>query len=344
MQFMSTLRTFAGACALLFALPCAGAVAGDIGNVALGKVATGKVAAGKVATVAVEPGKVAAIPNKVSFYFAAHEDDWQLFMNPNAFNDVMGGARKTVFIHVTAGDAGLGAGSGGRKHPFYLARENGALQAIRFMVDADKSPIKDSEGPVSVNGHSIFRVRYGNAISYFLRLPDGGTGAGFEGTGFQSLKRLADGQIGALFAVDGSTSYQGWSDLVDTVQHIVSFERGRSPLAEINIADLDSSINPRDHADHLATAKLGLDAVKNMSCVSRAYYIDYASAKLPTNLNAQDRDMKSAVFAVTLDGIIDFDHRTLWHHYDGFYSGRQYFRVQQAGPDCLKGTAVAGQP
>ena len=47
-------------------------------------------------------------PNKVSFYFAAHEDDWQLFMNPSAFQDVIGGAAKTVFVHLTAGDAGLG--------------------------------------------------------------------------------------------------------------------------------------------------------------------------------------------------------------------------------------------
>jgi len=36
-------------------------------------------------------------PGKVSFYFAAHEDDWQLFMNPAAFEDVSGGASKTVF-------------------------------------------------------------------------------------------------------------------------------------------------------------------------------------------------------------------------------------------------------
>ena len=329
MKVMPALRSLAGACALLILLPAAGAIAAE---------------PGKVAALAAEPGKVAPGPGKVSFYFAAHEDDWQLFMNPNAFTDVTGGARKTVFIHVTAGDAGLGAGSGGRKHPFYLARENGALQAIRFMVDADKIPIKDSEGPVSFDGHSIYRVRYGNAVSYFLRLPDGGSGTGFEGTGFQSLKRFANGDIGAMFAVDGSTSYQGWKDLVTTVQHIVSFERGRSPLAQINIADLDPSINPRDHADHLATATLALDAVKDMSCVNRAFYVDYASAKLPPNLNAQDRDLKSAVFAVTLDGVIDFDHRTAWHHYDGFYSGRQYFRVQQASGDCTRGPAVAGQP
>src|SRR5215831_4221677 len=79
-------------------------------------------------------------PDKVSFYFAAHEDDWQLFMNPSAFQDVINGAAKTVFVHLTAGDAGLGAGLGGRRHPFYLARENGAEAAIRFMADADGAP------------------------------------------------------------------------------------------------------------------------------------------------------------------------------------------------------------
>ena len=48
---------------------------------------------------------------KVSFYFAAHEDDWQLFMNPQAFDDVLDAKSKTVFIHLTAGDAGLGVGT-----------------------------------------------------------------------------------------------------------------------------------------------------------------------------------------------------------------------------------------
>src|SRR5512140_3359926 len=78
-------------------------------------------------------------PDKVSFYFAAHEDDWQLFMKPSAFEDVAGGAAKTVFVHVTAGDAGSGAGSGGRQHPYYLARENGAESAIRLMADAERT-------------------------------------------------------------------------------------------------------------------------------------------------------------------------------------------------------------
>src|SRR4051794_17735594 len=95
----------------------------------------GLLVAGATPTLALDAGR----PDKVSFYFAAHEDDWQLFMNPSAFEDVTGGV-KTVFVHVTAGDAGLGTGVGGRKHPLYLARENGAESAIRFMADADDAP------------------------------------------------------------------------------------------------------------------------------------------------------------------------------------------------------------
>jgi hypothetical protein len=93
-------------------------------------------------------------PDKVSFYFAAHEDDWQLFMNPSAFEDVVSGAAKTVFVHLTAGDAGLGVGFGGRKHPFYLARENGAEAAIRFMANANSAPAERLVAPMTFNGHS----------------------------------------------------------------------------------------------------------------------------------------------------------------------------------------------
>jgi hypothetical protein len=284
-------------------------------------------------------------PDKVSFYFAAHEDDWQLFMNPTAFEDVSGAAAKTVFVHVTAGDDGLGVGSGGRKQPYYLARENGALNAIRFMADADKTPISSSAGPMTFNGHPVFRASYLNTIAYFLRLPDGNaTGAGFAGTGFQSLKRLADGDIDTLSAIDGSTIYRGWSDLVATVQEIINYERGPAPLVQINVAETDARINPNDHSDHLMTAKAALDAARDMSCVRRVYYVDYASAKLPENLNARERDMESAVFAVTLAGVIAFDHGTAWHHYDQSFIGRNYFRVEEPNSHCsAPGTKIAAK-
>src|SRR6266545_6263931 len=143
-------------------------------------------------------------PERVSFYFAAHQDDWQLFMNPSAFADVTDRKTKTVFVHLTAGDAGLGTGAGGRKHPYYLAREKGAETAIHFMADeAGDRPVDGDAGVKAFNGHPIYRGSYRGTATYFLRLPDGHpTGSGFKDTGNQSLARLASGQIASLAAID----------------------------------------------------------------------------------------------------------------------------------------------
>ncbi len=279
-----------------------------------------------------EDGKRA---DKVSFYFAAHEDDWQLFMNPSAFQDVMGGAAKTVFVHLTAGDAGLGIGRAGRKYPFYLARENGAEAAVRFMADADAEPGERSAAPMSFNGHDIYRVSYRNTVSYFLRVPDGHwSGDGYYETGFESLKRLSSGENNVLRAVDGSATYHGWDDLVTTVRAIIAYERGSATLVQINVAETDTRINPKDHSDHLMTAKAALAAAKDISCARRVYYVDYASSRLPQNLDAQKRDMESSVFAVTLAGVQALDHSTAWHHYDQSFVGRNYFRVQEPTGRC----------
>ncbi len=281
-------------------------------------------------------------PDKVSVYFAAHEDDWQLFMNPNAFEDVTRGATRTVFIHVTAGDAGLGIGKGGRKFPYYLARENGAETAIRFMADADGTPIGGTAVHASFNGHSIYGVRYRNTVAYFLRVPDGDlNGAGYYETGFQSLKRLAAGDNDMLAAVDGSTIYSGWRDLVATVRAILRHERSQARLLQINVAELDNRLNPNDHSDHLMTAKAAVEAARDLPCVRRVSYVDYASAELPQNLTRQARDMESSVFAVTLAGILALDHGSGWHYYDQAFVGRNYFRVQEPAGRCEPHTEVA---
>src|SRR5215207_8300407 len=180
-------------------------------------------------------------PEKVSFYFAAHQDDWQLFMNPSAFQDVAESKTKTVFVHVTAGDAGLGIGNGGRKHPYYLARENGAETAIRFMADSGNLPVVKTESKIDLNGHQIYRVSYRNTVAYYLRLPDGHpTGSGYVQTGNQSLKRLAEGQAETLTAVDGSAVYRGWEDLVSTMRALVDYERARAPVVQLNVAEQNS--------------------------------------------------------------------------------------------------------
>jgi hypothetical protein len=291
------------------------------------------------------PGLAAdgARPDKVSFYFAAHQDDWQLFMNPSAFQDVVGDAAKTVFIYVTAGDAGLGTGTGDRKQPLYVARDNGARQAVRFMADTVAVPESGTASVISFKGHPIHRVSYRNTVSYFLHVPDGSPlGTGYAHTGFQSLKRLADGDNDTLAAVDGSTTYHSWNDLVGTLRAIIDYERGQARLVQLNVAELDPHINPGDHSDHLMTAKAAIAAATDLFCVRLVSYVDYASSKLPENLDLQQRDIESSILAVTLAGVQALGQPTLWQHYDKSYVGRNYFRVQKEAASCtVAGTEIA---
>jgi LmbE family N-acetylglucosaminyl deacetylase len=274
--------------------------------------------------------------DKASFYFAAHPDDWQLFMNPSAFEDVMAPATKAVFIHVTAGDAGLGMGSGGRLHPYYLARENGADSAIRFMADANGIPVATSAGQMQFNAHSIARASYRNTVTYFLRAPDGNPeGSGYAETGCQSLKRLAAGEIAVLSTIDRSTVYRGWNDFVATLRAIMHYER--AARVQVNVTELDPQINPDDHSDHLMTAKAALDAATGLQGVRRVHYRGYASSALPDNLAPWQRDMKCAVYAVTLAGVLALDHGVSWSHYDQSFIGRSYFRIDESGEPCDAG-------
>jgi hypothetical protein len=265
-------------------------------------------------------------------------------MNPSAFKDVLNPQTKTVFVHTTAGDAGLGMGTGGRQRPYFLARENGAEAAIRFMADAGNFPLKRTATRLSLNGHHVYRVRYRNTVAYFLRVPDGSpSGTGYRETRHQSLERLATGQVSNLSAVDGSTVYRGWTDLVATLRRLIDYERGAAPAVQLNVADLDATINPGDHSDHRMTASAVLAAAEGLTCASRHHYVDYASSRLPENLSPEDRDMESSVVAVTAAGLLALDHSSIWRQYFQSYLGRIYFRAEEGNGRCEAARArIAG--
>jgi hypothetical protein len=172
-------------------------------------------------------------------------------------------------------------------------------------------------------------------VSYFLRVPDGNAqGSGYPHTGYQSLLRLASDEITTLAAVDGSTAYKSWPDLVGTVRAIIDHERANAAVVQINVAERDQRLNPADHSDHQMTAKAALDAVAGLGCVRRAYYVNYASSKLPENLTSQLRDMESSVFAVTSATIRALDHSSNWQYYDRAFVGRNYYRVEEGAGRC----------
>ena len=107
------------------------------------------------------------------FFVSSHQDDWQLFMNPNVYKSIKNEADKTVIIHTTAGEAGAGMGN----DAYYKAREEGSLAAVRFLSNTNTTGAglgaEMERTYVNLNNHKILRYQYRNCIVYLLRFPDG---------------------------------------------------------------------------------------------------------------------------------------------------------------------------
>lgn len=287
-------------------------------------------------------GTITATPifaaSSTSFYVVAHEDDWQLFMGLNAALDVPAPDSKTVFIHVTAGDAGLGTGTGGTPVPFYIARESEALSAIRFLANRGVA----GGGPngivstIDINGKSLRRVAYKSTIAYFLRLPDGNVdgGMGYPSTGNQSLLRLASGAESRITAIDGTASYVGWSDLIATLRGILLYEAHGASDVWVNVSDPDPANNPNDHLDHTYTGKAMLEAIAPLRCVNAALFIGYFSTTLPINLGLSEELLQAGLWAVTTSALTDSYHVSTWDADHNLFLGRQYFRIVYGNGTC----------
>jgi LmbE family N-acetylglucosaminyl deacetylase len=267
--------------------------------------------------------------NAVSFYFGAHPDDWQLFMNPNAWYDVQNASNKVVFVYVTAGDAGAGLGNGERSQPYYLARENGAKLSARFLADAAKPPATPVDSNVSIAGHPISRWLYRNTVSYFMRLPDGNPqGTGYVATAQQSLKRLHEGAIRTMTAIDNSTTYQGWPDLRITLRKLIDNERGPATNVWVHIPDTNIEKNVGDHADHQHMAQGVLEAIANAPWIHKALYLNYVTADMPENMTSAEREIEIGTFAALATGLTALDHPSPWDRLHRSWLSRHYFRVE----------------
>ena len=280
-------------------------------------------------SVASAPRGSAQNTNIVAFYFGAHPDDWQLFMNPNAYYDVQKPSNKVVFVYVTAGDAGVGLGTSGRSQPYYLARENGAKLSVKFMADAAKAPEIPVDSVASISGHPVKRWLYRNTISYFMRLPDGSPqGTGYVATAQQSLKRLHEGAIRAMTSIDDSTTYQGWSDLRTTLRKLIEQERGTATNVWVNIPDTDLAKNVGDHADHQHMAQAILEAIADLPWINKAFYLDYVTADLEENMNSAEREIEAGTFAALSIGLTALDHPSPWDRLHRSWLSRHYFRIE----------------
>ncbi len=276
-------------------------------------------------------------PPTVSVFAVAHQDDWQLFMNPDAYHAMNEPQEKAVFIHVTAGDAG--AGAGGEPVPYYLAREEGALRAVRFMANAADPTIgkgaRMDSAMVMRGGHGVQRYAYANAVVYFLRLPDGNIVNGSVFTPHpESITRLRSGEAATSGTVEQSARYEGWDDLLETLNDIVESERVAGSGLALHIAELDEKMNPGDHPDHRATAQAMEDVAKMHACVPVYRHIEYFTRTRPVNVTGEDYMIDVGTWAATASGLSDNHAKATWEDGHNAWIGRNYFRVTPATGAC----------
>lgn len=151
-------------------------------------------------------------PQSVDVVIVAHQDDWQLFMGDVVARQV-GLGNPVVFIYLTAGD-------NGRDSLYWATRERGALESTRVAAGfAATDSAADQCSLANALEHAIRKCTMGNTESYFLRLPDGRRGGtGFASYSYQSLRKLRAKRMASISAVDGSTAYDSWADLMSTVR------------------------------------------------------------------------------------------------------------------------------
>jgi hypothetical protein len=262
----------------------------------------------------------------------AHQDDWQLFMNPNVANSIQSPEDKTVIIHLTAGDAGYGMGN----DAFYKAREEGALRAVRFLsnIAEDRSKIGDemSRKVTLIRNHPILTYTYHNTVVYFLRLPDGnGDGSGFELHQQKSLEKFYNRQVVDFKAIDQSTTYTNKEDLLGTLKELIATAHTGTQL-ELHLSELSEDLNVDDHSDHLTASRFISEAATNQFKGEFYYYIDYQSANLESNLERSEILINSGAWGATASGLSDHRHASLWDEYHTTYLDRQYYRVLPISP------------
>lgn len=283
------------------------------------------------------PGAGGARKPSVSVFTVAHQDDWQLFMNPEAYHAMNEPGEKAVFIHVTAGDAG--AGAGGEPVAYYLAREEGSLRAIRFMANAaDPSQGRgfsmDSMRR-ETNGKLLQRYAYANAVVYFLRLPDGFIVRNGVFTPHPaSLTRLRAGEAASAETIEGGARYEGWADLVATLRTIIRQEDVAGADLRLHIAELDEALNPGDHPDHRAVASAMEEVALDHPCARVYRHVEYHTREKAPNISGDDLMIDIGTWAATASGLSDNYAPSTWDGAHNAWIGRSYARLTPPSAAC----------
>jgi hypothetical protein len=247
--------------------------------------------------------------NRVSFYFVAHADDWQLFMAPQISHDIADKTCKVVIIHTTAGDAG-------RDEMYWKARECASFDSLLFRISVDDKVSRREENIIHGN-KTFFVMSANNCLCYFLRLPDGAyDGSGFDKYGNQSLEKLRIGDINMCASVDKKTVYTSWTDLTEAVDNIINHELAFNttdmPVEVcLNFPESDAVLNPRDHNDHYNTSHL-VQSTKAYSRYTKRAFLDYHIIHSNDMLSGEELFWKIGMFCTYHQSVFKlYGHSTI---------------------------------
>ncbi len=223
----------------------------------------------------------------------AHQDDDLLFMNPDLQNDYKAGhCVRTVYV--TAGDAGGG--------PFYwLGREKGSEMAYSYMAGSSEIWVQRIVKLADNQFITVASPR-GNAklTLIFLHLPDGNVdGSGFQASGYESLRRLGQGEIDRIKTVDGQSTYSANQLETALASLMILYEP-----AEIRTQANFEGGYYHDHSDHMAVGRLVSRAYKRYSdqqfggkvAIPIRFYTGYPVHEFEENVSGADLSEKEAIF------------------------------------------------
>lgn len=225
-------------------------------------------------------------------------------MEPHVSADLTRANHRTVFIYLTAGDGGL-------DENYWKSRESAALSSIRYRLASLRTD-RWLEDSFDVAGHQITRYQTPDRgiQSYHLRLPDGNmAGTGWTRYGKESLARLHEGKIDTIRAVDGSTRYAGWHEVVNTVEAVAINGMDGAGKVIIHHPEWEPQHTPHDHNDHRKTGQCVRDG--GLPGIYECWaYQGYNISSMPGELTPEELFWKTGMFVAYDKEMLDRTGKT----------------------------------
>lgn len=283
---------------------------------------------------------------KAVFYLSAHQDDWQLFMGSDVYNDIVdfeekqnrSNGTKVVIIYTTAGnvndtddtkscDCRDPYSTDDKKYPYWRVREAGAKNSIHLAAArvggwGSCAPYPKNR-TVIINGHEVLRYRYKNTVSYFLRINTG------------SFNHWSISNLSPAYTVDSSTVYANRFDFINTLYYIFKSELDstvENKQAVFGFPDFNNDYNPNDHTHHTITGRAAFEAVNLLKadanlCYDEKLYVDYETRNMPANAENTDLANESALISNYCLALLDYNAWPEWGSKFQVWASRNYYRT-----------------